>query len=62
MTAKRTMAAKTLPAWTRRFGSIALLDFIPRIWVVIRSKDPRLMLFESISCKLCLVAGEGARM
>ena len=39
MTAKRTIAAKILPAWTRRFGSIALLDFIPRIRVVIRSKD-----------------------
>jgi hypothetical protein len=39
MTAKRTIAAKILPAWTRRFGSIALLDIIPRIRVVIRSKD-----------------------
>lgn len=39
MTAKRIIAAKILPAWTRRFGSIALLDFIPRIRVVIRSKD-----------------------
>jgi hypothetical protein len=29
MTAKRSIAAKILPAWTRRFGSIALLDFIP---------------------------------
>jgi hypothetical protein len=29
MTAKRTIAAKILPAWTRRFGSITLLDFIP---------------------------------
>ena len=36
---QKNHSAKILPAWTRRFGSIALLDIIPRIRVVIRSKD-----------------------
>jgi hypothetical protein len=36
MTAKRTIAAKILPAWTRRFGSIALTLYRASTSYVIR--------------------------